>query len=149
MAFKTIPNIENIEEAQARAKEIVAHASESSRTYRPELNQTPPGDQTEYCAQFFSTRCVFSITEVKGKRFRHLSMSVQKPGKFPQVDLGLSIATWFGFTGGIPHLEGGDVTVLPASDWMVGKSPVAPGHECIVIAQLLPEPEGVDNPVQV
>lgn len=71
-------------------------------------------------------RCVFSFTLVDGKElFRHLSVSVDRAGKYPSPASAFAIAEEFGFTG----YPGGEV---PGKDWLIDVTQV---DNCITLAQ--------------
>lgn len=85
------------EETQA-ARELVAFAAEEANWYQPDLAQPPPGENPKHCLQLNDFRCVFSITKAPdGSLYRHLSVSVPTPDKFPSPEAFDLIAQLFGF----------------------------------------------------
>ena len=117
-------------ENKAKAQAVVDFASLPENVYRPPADFVP-GDRPEYRCQIDSYRCVFTITEGKGKRFRHLSISIPREGRLPNVEAACTIATWFGFTGA-PMAE--DVATGMGWDWF---GDVVETDNCVVLAQML------------
>lgn len=81
------------------AGELVKFASRRENWYRPRMMTWVPGDRPEYVLHFGTYRCVFTITEMDGKLFRHLSVSVPAKGMMPNPMATATIADVFGFSG--------------------------------------------------
>lgn len=81
------------------AGELVKFASRKENWYRPRVVTWVPGDRPEYVLHFGTYRSVFTITEMDGKLFRHLSVSVPAKGKMPNPMSVATIADIFGFSG--------------------------------------------------
>jgi hypothetical protein len=118
------------DENKAKVQAVVDFATKPENYYKPPADFVP-GERPEYRCSLDSYRCVFTITEGKGKRFRHLSISIPVAGKLPNVMAACTIATWFGFTGA-PMSE--DVATGVGADWF---SDVVDSDNCVVLAQLL------------
>jgi len=118
-------------ENKLKAAKIVEYAEKPEHYYKPPADWVP-GDQPEYTCKLDTFRCVFTITEGEGKRYRHLTISVPGPN-LPNVTAAYTIATWFGFTGATME---GDVAVRPGQDWYMGPSPME-DENCVLIAQIL------------
>jgi hypothetical protein len=117
-------------ETKQSVQRVIDFASLPENTYIPANNAQPPGDNPQYVAQLNSFRCVFSITESKGKRFRQLSVSI--PSKlFPNAIAVFTIASLFGFTGGT-IIE--DITTEPCASWQIA---IDENAHCIVVAEEL------------
>jgi hypothetical protein len=120
-------------EARAAVAQVVAHALEPENYYEPGLSPQPPGDDPRYIVLLNTFRCVFSITKAPdGRLFRHLSISVPTPGKYPNEFAVLEIARLFGFTGWDGH------RLYFPDNWMIDANQE---DECVILAQFYsPEP---------
>jgi hypothetical protein len=114
-------------ENQALAKQLVEFASKPENFYRPP-SDVVPGERLEYTCHIDSYRCVFTITEIGGARYRHLSISIRGPN-LPAPVAAFTLAGWFGFTGAV--LEGG-ISAMPGTDWHVD---INEEDNCIILAQ--------------
>lgn len=114
-----------------RVKAQVAWADRPENWYRPDRDQEPPGDNPAYILTLeVGFRCVYSQTVTKGKRLRHLSISVNS-AKYPHQYAAYTIATMFGFTGG--RIEN-EATIAPGDDWMFDLNQ---DEHCVVMAQVI------------
>lgn len=129
-------------ESKARAHEVALACSRPENWYhlgddepigRDERNlrrcaPAVPGDAAPHVIQLDAFRVVFSYTLHAGVLYRHLSISVRRAseGAFPHPTAVYTIASWFGFTGGIvgPHP---DVICGRGSDWQIDvrEAPIA------------------------
>jgi len=75
-------------------------------------------------------RAVFSITVLKGLRYRHLSISVPKEGAYPSPAAVVMIGELFGMSTKPLHEGSG----LPLS-WQVKASKE---EKCVIVAEVLP-----------
>lgn len=102
------------------AHKVAMYAALPEHHYKPGPGVPSPGDDPKHTVRFASFRCTFSFTQFsKVGLFRHLSISVSDPKKYPHPVAVEMIANLFGFKG---QLE----------DWQVGP------HErehCIIVAQ--------------
>lgn len=90
--------------------------------------QRPPGDDPRHVAQLNTYRCVFSITEIDGKNWKHLSISIPNSGKtYANPIAAFSIAELFGFSG----WDGHTTNSLP-EDWAIK---INQEEHCVVLAQ--------------
>ena len=105
----------------ARAKEIVAFAEMQKNWYYPGVpGQALPGDNPEHVLKSGTTRAVFSWTrhpEHEDVILRHMSVSVQRKGRYPRPIVVWTIAHLFGFTGAEPNDVG--VVIKPAPTWQM------------------------------
>ncbi len=92
-------------EDEARIKAVVEFAAKPENHYRllPGVDSTPPGLDPNFCAQLGHYRCVFSHTVTPDCMYRHLSVSIPKPWRFPHPMAIEIIAKRFGFTGGFKN----------------------------------------------
>jgi hypothetical protein len=126
-------------EAKQRAHELALYAADPAHWFRAGEHRWTPGDRPEYVAQFESFRAVFTFSVSQGSLWRHLSVSVNKRERLPIPMVVFTIASWFGFTGGVPFTGGAhapaaeDLILERGEDWIVGihKEPIP----CIVLAQ--------------
>jgi hypothetical protein len=110
--------------ARAQAARVLAHAE--ANPYRP--GDPVPGNQPGFVAHFGDYRSVFTYTHANRRIFRHLTVSVPTPGKYPSPIAVFEIANLFGFTG---H-DG--MSVTPPLDWTWA---VKPAEHCIVVLQAM------------
>jgi hypothetical protein len=110
--------------ARAKAARVLAHAE--ANPYLP--GDPVPGDQPGFVAHFGSYRSVFTYTHTHWLIFRHLTVSVPTPGKYPNPIAVFEIANLFGFTG---H-DG--ISDTPPVDW---RWDVKPDENCIVVLQAM------------
>ncbi len=125
------------EEGKLEAHALALRAAQPENWYRPEEPGYIPGDEDGHVLVLQSYRCVFSFTVHEDALYRHLSISVRASttGVFPAPLAALTIASWFGFTGGqrdpaAPQLE---LIVRPGADWMQGLNREPVPH--VVLAQ--------------
>jgi hypothetical protein len=84
------------EQAKRLVRRVRDFAEHPENVYQPERGGPVPGDDPKHVIHLNTYRCVYSITEFKGKKFRHFSVSV--PGrKWPNV--AAILADLFGFVG--------------------------------------------------
>jgi hypothetical protein len=114
-------------DGQARAHEVALYAAQPAHWYRPGVTSFVPGDRPEYVARIDSYRCVFTYTVAEGSLWRHLSISLSSraAGKLPSPIPAWTIASWFGFSGGIVaegFPEGTaappECIIEPGADWI-------------------------------
>lgn len=107
-----------LEQAEQRAKEIAAYAEQSEHWYRP--GQTAvPGDLPEHVLLNGNIRAVFCWTvnpENPAEVYRHMSVSVQAHGRFPQPPMVWTLAHFFGFTSAKLDPKS-KVVMHPAASW--------------------------------
>lgn len=93
-------------DVEAAARAVVDFARRPENHFRPlEPGATSPGDKAEHClllGPFRDFRCVFSFTELEGKLWRHLSISV--PTSLPNSVMCAEIAKLFEFEGDV-HVD--------------------------------------------
>lgn len=90
------------DEVKERAAALVAFASLEENHYCPSPDVKPPGDDPRYVLWVNSFRCVFSVTVLGGKTWRHLSISVEGGTALPHPAMAEEMARLFGFTGTLP-----------------------------------------------
>lgn len=84
-------------ETRRQAAHLMDFASKN--IYRPEAAAKVPGDDERFVLKIkMGYRCVFTYTAVKGKLYRHLSISVNGPN-YPHPGAVGKIAELFEFTG--------------------------------------------------
>ena len=111
-------------EAKAKAHELALYAAQPAHWYRPEVDADPPGDGAAHVVYLDSYRCVFSHTAVAGHLLRHLTLSVAAAteGRLPHPLAAFTLASWFGFTGGVTATVDGAgdeaIIVQPGRDWV-------------------------------
>lgn len=82
-------------EARVRISRVLDYAEEHH--YHPDTDPIP-GDNEEFVCTLRTFRCVFTYTVMRGRVWRHLSISI--PSKnYPHPLAVFTIATEFGFTG--------------------------------------------------
>lgn len=84
-------------EVLSKIKAIVEHAEKTENLNYPGKTR-PPGEDARHVYQDANLgwRFVFSHTAAKGKVYRHLSVSINKPGKLPNPIIVFEIAKHFG-----------------------------------------------------
>jgi hypothetical protein len=87
-----------------------------------------PGNDGRYICMLSTYRCVFSITQTREGKFRHLSISVPS-ANYPHPAAAFMIAKEFGFTG----WDGLTYDRVPSS-WV---SVVSEEEHCLILAQKL------------
>lgn len=113
---------------KSRVGVVREFAERPENVYYPAPNKIAPGEDLNFVAQLDTYRCVFTITAMEDRRFRHLSISV--PSKdFPNPISVFTIANLFGFTGGKVDNE---IAVAPGSDWQIA---IDKDQHCIVVLQ--------------
>jgi hypothetical protein len=117
------------EGVEQRIFDIVAHASNPLHWYRPGKSDWVPGDKPEYVLLSGDTKAVFSWTETTAV-FRHLSVSVRTPGKYPDLTVVWTLAHKFGFQGATPDKDG--FVHKPSPTWGCGSSQA---HECVTLIE--------------
>jgi hypothetical protein len=110
--------------ARAKAARVLAHAE--ANPYRP--GDPVPGDQPGFVAHFGDYRSVFTYTHADRLIFRHLTVSVPTPRKYPNPIAVFEIANLFGFTG---HTG---ISDTPPRDW---KWEANLAERCIVVLQAI------------
>jgi hypothetical protein len=114
--------------AKAEVKRVRDHAEALANLYRPGITQKVPGDDPSFCAHLHhGFRCVFTITEMQGIRYRHLTISVTGE-KYPNPIAAYTIAELFGFEGWDGRSE------EPPPHWQGG---VNQREHCVVLAEAL------------
>lgn len=113
-------------EQQKQVDDVVAFASKPENRYRPGRSQYIPGDKQGHVCKLNDYRCVFTVTEMDGALWRHLSISVPSE-RYPHAAAAFMIARMFGFTG----WDGETCTRLP--DGWLGS--VNEREHCIVLVQ--------------
>lgn len=95
-------------EVQTAVDRVVAHAMANRSELRTILrtlggSTPPPGDNPLHAVCIpMGFRCVFTIDQgTKGGWFRHLSVSVDTPGKTPNEHAMQALMAMFGFTHGL------------------------------------------------
>jgi hypothetical protein len=119
------------EEVEQRIFDIVAHASNPLHWYRPGKSDWVPGDKPEYVLLSGDTKAVFSWTETT-EVFRHLSVSVKTPGKYPDPIVVWTLAHKFGFQGVTPDPQG--IVHSPSSTWSCGTNQ---DFECVTLIEIV------------
>lgn len=105
----------NLNEAEARAKEVAAFAARPENWYKVGESTWIPGDREEYVLRSLTVRAVFSWTQVApGDVRRHMTISTMGP-RFPNPMVVWTLAHMFGFTGAKPNAEG--LVHEPAKSW--------------------------------
>lgn len=99
------------DQSRALIKELVEFAAKPENHYIPGPNATIPGDDSRFVVQLESYRCVFTHTRAADNSIhRHLSISIQAPGRYPLPMAVETIAHLFGFTGTLynwtPFIDG-------------------------------------------
>jgi hypothetical protein len=85
-------------DAVARAK--IAHLIEHAEGHHYHVGVDPiPGDDPAFVIHLDTYRVVFTFTEDHGQLWRHLSISVPAPEKYPHPAATFTIAQEFGFAG--------------------------------------------------
>lgn len=111
-------------------RRVVEHAERNY--YEPGMSL--PGDDPAFVVHVpDGFRCVFTITRYQGQLYRHLTVSVPDPEKYPSPEATVVLAKEFGFTASDGSLEIRKRVVVDG--WMA-----SPGHEgehCIVVIQPL------------
>lgn len=121
------------EEARRKVAKVVEYARRPEHWYDPAASVNPPipGDDGNMQVHLDTFRCVFSFTLIRGKLWRHLSVSI--PGtKYPKVFATLTIAELFGFTGWDGKSE------IPPHSFAITLNM---NEHCVVLAQ----PAGEEN----
>jgi hypothetical protein len=99
-----------------QCRDLATWAERPDNWYRPDRDAEPPGDNPAYVLMLeHGFRAVYTCTAVDGKRFRHLSVSVEGT-KYPNEVAAFTIAGMFGFTGGAVT---GEATTAPGPDWQI------------------------------
>jgi hypothetical protein len=120
------------DEVTKRIKDQVAWAERQENWYRPQKDKEPPGDNPAYVLMIeMGFRVVYTHTVIEDHHYRHLSISVEGT-KYPHPIAAWTIATLFGFTGGVEEHE---MTTEPGKDWLMQ---VRQEERCVVIAQEIP-----------
>jgi hypothetical protein len=118
------------EQAKADVARVREWAEQPVHFYRPGIDSTVPGDLPEFrCFLHHGFRCVYTITESNGVRYRQLSISVTGDN-YPNPIAAYTIAHLFGFTGWDGKSD------QPPESWM---GAVNQKEHCVVLAQPLPE----------
>jgi hypothetical protein len=132
------------------AVRILAHAMKPENWYRPGPGVIPPGDRgDDYHVNFDGLLSVvfsFSVTMEKIPELgikprdviRHLSVMSTRSSGYPHPFTVLTIASWFGFTGGESDPGAEDVIMRPGEDWAVMPHP---RERTIVAVQKVPPEE--------
>lgn len=116
--------------AKAKVRQVRDFAEQPANLYRPGLTQRVPGDDPHFVTDLaVGFHCVFTITEVAGVQFRHLSISVDG-GKYPSPFAAYTIAELFGFEGWNQHSE------KPPAHWHGG---ISEEDHCIILAEPIGE----------
>ncbi len=116
---------------KADIQRVVQYALEPDNVYEPGKSPQPPGvDPRHVVLVPFGFRCVFSLTRlpVDNRLYRHLSISVDESGRYPNEFATYTLAELFGFTGWAGLGQ-------PPPDW---KFVVHYAEHCVVIAQETP-----------
>jgi len=130
-----------LSEAKKRAAEIAKFAEQSANWYRIETSTFVPGDRDEYVLLSGDHKAVFTWTMLPtAEVVRHLSVSVPRPGKYPQPLTVWTLAHYFGFTGAKVDPES-DTVAEPAEDWIAG---VNEGEGALVVYQEVNDGPWVD-----
>lgn len=94
-----------VSEAQLLIAQIagaVAHAHQPAHWWDPFSDVPAPGNDVRHAVHIDDIRCVYSVSLLDGKPWRHLSVS-RRNGELPTVPIALAIAYAFGFTGWDPN----------------------------------------------
>jgi hypothetical protein len=86
-----------------------------------------PGDDPGHVANLSTYRCVFTFTHLNDRVHRHLTISVPRPGMYPNMIAAFMIAELFGFTGYNEQEPG-----RPGPDWYCD---VKRDENCVMIVQ--------------
>jgi hypothetical protein len=109
-----------LSEAKKRAAEIAAFAEKTENWYLIGASTFVPGYRDEYTLLSGDHRAVFTWTVLStAEVVRHLSVSVPRPGRYPQLITIWTLAHYFGFTGAKVDPES-DTVREPAADWVAG-----------------------------
>ena len=118
-------------EIKAKIAQQVAWANQPENWSFVAKDKEPPGHNPAFVMMLeVGFRVVYTHTVLKGRHYRHLSVSVDGLN-YPGEIAALTIATFFGFTGGLTLEE---MTLRPGPDWLID---VNKDERCMVIAQLL------------
>lgn len=120
------------DQEKSKAAKLLEFASKPENIYDADCPTFIPGERPEYVEMFGEIRCVFTITRSKSHAFRHISFSIPTRRTVPGTEIVCTLATWFGFTGGVISR---DVCVGPGPDWVIG-----PDTDGIAVVLLQPLP---------
>lgn len=105
------------------AQAVIAHAGKPENAYVPGPKAKVPGNDPRHVLWLGELRCVFSITKVNDRTYRHLSTSVGNRTSFPNPALVEEAAHLLGFEGKV-------------ADWSCAADPE---QGCVVVFQPLPQ----------
>ena len=90
-------------DAKAKAERVMAYARQ--HIYYP--GEPPPGDDPRHVCLLNDFCCTFSYTkdEASGKLYRHLSVSIPVPDRYPSPEAMAEIAALFEFSGAEQGVE--------------------------------------------
>jgi hypothetical protein len=103
------------ETAMVEVTRVLGFANKRENYFVPGNTPFVPGDRDEYVAMLGTYRCVFTVTLMNDRMYRHLSISI--PEKLPNPIAAFTIARMFGFTGGSVDDE---VVTEPSEEWQIG-----------------------------
>jgi hypothetical protein len=86
------------DQSRQRVQRLAEFALSPENHYRPG-GGIVPGDDSRFVIMLGSYRCVFTYTRLSSGLFRHLSVSVGQPGKWPMPQAVEMIGQMFGFVG--------------------------------------------------
>lgn len=99
---------------------------------------SPPHENPGICCVFdYYTSAVFSWTWDGQKQimYRQLGLRGRKPGTAPDMTIACTIASWYGFSGGLRSPNDAEIISGPGPDWFIDKNDA---QEMLTIYQVIP-----------